>query len=235
MNLVVLKDADSVAARAAEKFVRIAKAAIDERGEFHVALSGGSTPKKLYARLVSADIDWAKVHFYFGDERNVPSDHEQSNFKLANDDLFRPLSIDPYNIYRWKVELSDPELVAADYAVQLNDVRFDLVLLGIGPDAHTASLFPFTKALRETSTSAIENWVEKLNTWRFTLTFPTINSARNVIFLVSGEDKAEALRSVIEGEFQPDKFPSQGVIPIDGELTLITDEAAASLLDRSNI
>jgi 6-phosphogluconolactonase len=113
------------------------------------------------------------------------------------------------------------------------EVLFDLILLGMGPDAHTASLFPYTQALNETSRSAVENWVEKLNTWRFTLTYPAINSARNILFLVAGEDKAEALRRVLKGEFRPDEFPSQGVIPVDGDLQLFADEAAASLLDRS--
>lgn len=234
MNLVVLKDADSVAERAAEEFVRIAKAAIAERGEFHVALSGGSTPKKLYARLLDAEIDWTKVRFYFGDERNVASDDEQSNYKLANLDLFQPLSIDPQNIKRWKTELDTPEAVAEDYAAAVMDIRFDLVLLGMGPDAHTASLFPYSAALKEATKAAIENWVEKLDAWRFTLTYPTINSARNIVFMIAGDDKAAALRSVLKGEFRPEEFPSQGIIPADGELQWLVDESAASDLDRSN-
>lgn len=235
MTLVVLKDADEAAERAADEFVRIAKTSIDERGEFNVALSGGSTPKKLYKELLDADVDWAKVRFYFGDERNVPADDAQSNFKLANDGLFQPLGIDLQNVYRWKTELGDPETVAADYAGRIGDVRFDLILLGMGPDAHTASLFPYTSALKETARSAVENWVEKLNIWRFTLTFPAINSARNVVFMVAGKDKAEAMHSVLKGEFRPDEFPSQGVIPIDGDLQWFVDEAAASRLKYPNV
>lgn len=235
MNLIISKDAEALAKRAAEEFVRLADLAISERGSFHVALSGGSTPKRSYAELLAADVDWKNVHFYFGDERNVPSDDEQSNYNLANVGLFQPLGIDPHNIHRWKTELGEPEMVAADYEQQVFDVRFDLVLLGMGPDAHTASLFPYTTALKEMTKPAVENWVEKFYTWRFTLTYPTLNSARNIIFLVAGEDKAEALRSVLKGEFRPEEFPSQGVIPIDGELQWFTDESAASLLDRSNV
>lgn len=235
MNLVILKDAESVAERAAEEFVRIAKLSISERGMFHVALSGGSTPKRLYKELFTADVEWDRVRFYFGDERNVPSDDGESNFNLANVELFKPLGIEPQHILRWKTELGDPILIAGDYSREMIDVRLDLVLLGMGTDAHTASLFPYTSALKEMDKSAVENRVENLDAWRFTLTYPTINAARNIIFMVVGEDKSEALLRVLKGEFRPEEFPSQGIIPADGELQWLVDESAASLLDPINV
>ncbi len=219
---------------AAEKFIELANAAITERGKFTVALAGGSTPKELYKLLATKNLAWEKVIFFFGDERNVPIDSDESNYKTANETLFKPLNINQNNIYRWQTELETPEKIAADYADKVNSFapKFDLILLGIGNDGHTASLFPHTTALHETEKSAVENWVEKLNAWRFTLTFKTINNARNVIFLVKGDDKSEVLREVLQGEFRPDKLPSQNIKPENGNLLWLSDKNAVKLLNQ---
>lgn len=234
----------------AGKFVEIAKEAIETRGQFTVALAGGSTPKSLYKLLSSEQyktkIDWTKVFFFFGDERNVAFDDNESNFKMANESLFLPLKIADEQIFRWKTELKNAEMIADDYAKIIclhfnsmlktpatedsSGLRFDLILLGMGADGHTASLFPFTSALHETDKIAVENYVEKLDSMRFTLTFPTINSARNIIFLVAGEDKAKVLRDVLEGEFQSEKLPSQKVKPENGNLYWLIDKNVAKLL-----
>lgn len=228
---------------AAEKFVEIVNEAIEKRGQFTVSLAGGSTPKSLYKLLSSNKfkdiIDWSKVFFFFGDERNVLPDSDESNFKMAHENLFVPLEINVNNIFPWLTGSETPEIVAEIYQGEIikffnlreNEFpRFDLILLGMGNDGHTASLFPFTKALNEKSKIAVENSVEKLNTTRLTLTFPVINNARNVIFLVAGEEKAETLREVLEGEIQPEKLPSQSVNLENGNLYWLIDKNVAKLL-----
>jgi 6-phosphogluconolactonase len=242
---------------AAETFIEIANQAIEKQDNFTVALAGGSTPKSLYRLLASEkirnQINWKKVYFFFGDERNVLPDDEESNFRMANENLFEPLQISEWKISRWLTEYKQIEKIVENYKHRLiigfslaanNDEslsissaseenwfpRFDLILLGMGADGHTASLFPHTKALHETERLAVANYVEKLNDWRFTLTFPVINNAANVMFLVSGAEKAEALREVLQGEYQPDKFPSQKVKLNDGNLLWLIDGNAARLL-----
>lgn len=232
---------------AAEKFIEIANEAIEKRGRFSVALAGGSTPKSLY-RLLSIEnfknkIDWKSVFFFFGDERNVLPDAKESNFRMANETLLKPLQIDENNIFRWQTELENPPETAEKYARKITDFfnlgkngcpQFDLILLGMGDDGHTASLFPFTGALNETEKTAAATTVEKLETSRLTLTFPVINNARNVIFLVQGADKAKILKEVLEGEFQPLKLPSQNVRPTGGRLFWLIDEQAAKFLKTSD-
>ena len=229
---------------AAEKIVEIAKQSIGERGRFTIALAGGSTPKSLY-RLFAGDefknkIDWNFVYFFFGDERNVLPYDADSNFRMANENLFAPLQISDGNIFRWNTEAKDADIIVKGYETVLSVFfgldeknqlpRFDLILLGMGDDGHTASLFPYTKALNETVKIAVANPVEKLDTTRLTLTFPVINNARNVMFLVKGADKAETLKAVLEDEFQPEKFPAQAVKPVDGELFWLVEKEAARFL-----
>jgi 6-phosphogluconolactonase len=235
----IFPNSDELNRFAAEKFIEIGSKAIKNRGRFSVALAGGSTPKSLYQLLASAEyknkIPWGSVFFFFGDERNVAADSDESNFKMANENLFEPLNIDEDKIYRWETEFRMPEKIAEDYADIMEYFfrgfpKFDLILLGMGADGHTASLFPFSQALNETEKIAVANPVEKLKTTRLTLTFPVICNARNVIFLVKGEDKAETLHEVLRGEFQPEKFPSQNVKPENGELFWLVDEAAARFL-----
>lgn len=231
----IAENQEELSEQAAEFFIRTARKAIDEKGRFSVALSGGSTPKLLHQRLVSIPFDWKNVYFFFGDERDVPPDHEESNFRMAFETLFHPLNIEHDNIYRWKTEIGNPLEVAIDYAFRTATFfegfpRFDLILLGLGADGHTASLFPQSEALGETSDIAVANWVEQLGSNRFTLTFPVINNSEQIAFLTSGSDKASALKDVIDGEFRPDRLPAQSVSPVDGELHWFTDRSAASFL-----
>lgn len=221
---------------AAEKFVEIAKDSIEKRGVFTVALSGGSTPKKLYALLATepfrSQIEWQKIQFFFGDERFVPKDSEESNYRMANEALFSKVEIPVENIHRFVTENGDAKTVAEAMENEIREVfdlkenefpNFDLVFLGMGADGHTASLFPETTALKENKRIVVENYVPKFETFRLTFIFPTINNARNIIFLIAGADKAETLHEVLYGEFQPEKFPSQMVKPIDGRLIFLTD------------
>lgn len=232
---------------AAEQFIRIGNEAIKNRAIFCVALAGGSTPKSVY-RILAAEpfknrIDWQKVYFFIGDERNVPEDDPESNFRMINESLFEPLQIPEANIFRWNAGKKAPEETAKEYEIAMSWIFiedeqertrpvFDLVLLGMGADGHTASLFPYTKALSIADRFAVANRVDKLDTMRLTLTYPVINYARNVMFLVSGAEKAETLKAVLDGDFEPEKFPSQNVKPKNGNLFWLADAPAASLLSR---
>ncbi|HEY0426377.1 MAG TPA: 6-phosphogluconolactonase [Pyrinomonadaceae bacterium] len=228
---------------AAKEFVRIANQAIDTSDYFAVALAGGSTPKSLYRLLASENfknqIEWSKVFFFFGDERNVPPDDAESNFRMANENLFNLLQISGNQIFAWHTNLRDAEEIAKAYEAVIKEFfalaenefpRFDLILLGMGADGHTASLFPYSPALGEIEKIAAANPVAKFGTNRLTFTYPTIDNAANVMFLVGGAEKAEALREVLEGDFQPGKFPSQNVKPHDGNLLWLVDRKAARLL-----
>lgn len=230
---------------AASAFIQLGNQAIKQRGKFAVALAGGSTPKSLYRLLTMENfcrqIDWTKVFFFFGDERNVSPDAEESNFRMASENLLQPLQISENQIFRWRTELEDAEKIAEDYAARIKRFfalrenefpRFDLILLGMGDDGHTASLFPLTDALQEAEKIAVSNPVKKLRANRLTLTFPVINNAANVMFLIGGESKAEALKQVLEGEYNPDNFPSQKVKPQQGNLLWLTDESAANSLAK---
>lgn len=242
-DIIIAKDSDELNRIAAEKFISIGRKAIEQNGKFSVALAGGSTPKSLYKLLASEEfrsqIDWQKVFFFFGDERNVSIDSDESNFRMANESILTPLQISPENIFRWETELNDTEKVVEKYEKSVVDFfdlaeselpRFDLILLGMGDDGHTASLFPYTDGLRETKRIAVVNFVEKFDTNRLTFTFPTINNAANVIFLINGANKANPLKEVLEGESQPEKFPSQNVNLKNGNLYWLIDVQAAQLL-----
>lgn len=234
-NIKIVADATELADCAAARFVEIAAQAINEQGVFSVALSGGSTPKKLYELLASNSyrdqIDWTQVQFFFGDERNVPPDSDESNFKMANNALFSKLpELPPANVHRVLGENA-----AADAANQYEQVlkdffhndlaRFDLILLGMGPDGHTASLFPGSPAAGENARWFVENWVEKFAAYRLTLTFPVINNAAHVLFLIAGNDKAQVLGEVLRGS--EDIRPAQKVNLINGNLQWLIDKAAA--------
>jgi 6-phosphogluconolactonase len=236
-EIIVASNIDELNRLAAGKFVELARNAT---GRFTVALAGGSTPKALYRRLASDEfrkkIDWTKVFFFLGDERFVPPDHADSNFRMATENLFSPLGTRPDNIFRWRTESGDPQQTAADYERTISVFfdsdslpRFDLILLGLGADGHTASLFPCSPALHENSRIAVANPVEKLAADRLTLTFPVINNAAHVIFLVSGEEKAPALKEILEGVTHPDKYPAQMVNPKSGTLSWFIDKQANEL------
>jgi len=225
---------------AAEEFVRVGKATIVERGRFTVALSGGSTPKSLYSLLAAehAAFDWERTFLFFGDERHVPPNHPDSNYRMVNETLLTKISIPNENVFRVRAENPDAAAAAFDYENDLRRFfavkpgefpRFDLILLGMGPDGHTASLFPGSEGLREQSRMVIANWVEKFSTHRITFTFPELNRAAEAMFMASGPDKADMVRQVLEGKNTP-LYPSQLVQPSDGTLLWMLDEAAAAKL-----
>lgn len=226
---------------AALRFAALAEQSVRESGKFKVALSGGSTPKAMLSLLsqkpFSDSLPWAAIYFFWGDERCVPPDHPDSNFRMATEALLGKISLPPENTFRIPAENEDHNRAAENYSTILRQAlnsetpQFDLVFLGMGADGHTASLFPETAALQVTDRIAVANFVAKLDVWRITLTAQTINQASNVIFLVAGEDKAASLKEVLEGEYQPEKYPSQLIKPASGSLLWMTDEAAASLLE----
>jgi len=229
---------------AAELFVSAAEAAVRDRGAFSVALAGGNTPRGLYALLAGdaslrARVPWERVRIFFGDERHVPPDHPDSNFRMAQETLLAQVPIAADHVWRMKAEYEDAERTAAEYERDIRAAfalppgarpKFDLVLLGLGPDGHTASLFPGTAALHERSRLVVANRVEKLDTDRVTLTAPVLNDAREVLFLVAGADKAPALKAVLEGPDEPERFPAQLIRPADGVLRWLVDPAAAAAL-----
>lgn len=236
-EIVVANVVEELNHLAAARFLDLARAAILTSGRFTVALAGGSTPKALYRLVASLKfrdrVDWSRVFFFFGDERFVPPDHPDSNYRMAKENLFDPLGTAPQNIFRWPVEITSPDQAAADYEKTVREFfapdflpRFDLMLLGLGADGHTASLFPYSPALKEASRIAVANPVEKLGTERLTLTFPVINNAANIIFLVSGPEKAPALKEILEGALNPEKFPAQMIKPVNGNLIWLIDKQA---------
>ncbi len=238
MKVLVYENPQELAGAAAADFVRRANEAIESRGRFAVALAGGSTPRATYELLASdyADaLDWSRVHIFFGDERGVPPDHEDSNYRMAHDALLSHVPVG--GVHRMRGELP-PEEAAAAYEEELRKFfgavgfpTLDLIMLGTGEDGHTASLFPDTPALDERERWAVANPVEKLGTTRITLTSPVINASRAVSFLVAGEGKAEAMREILEGNGSPRQYPAKLIQP-DGELTWMLDRAAAKLLEK---
>jgi 6-phosphogluconolactonase len=239
-GIIVLDNAEEVARVAADRWIEIAGASLASRGRFSVALAGGSTPRRAYEMLAAPEyrdrIDWTSVHIFFGDERCVPPSHPESNYRMACEAMISRLPIPEQNVHRMLGE-TDPDLSARLYEQELRSFfedapwpRFDLLLLGMGDDGHTASLFPYTPALREQQAWVFANWVEKLKTFRLTLTAPAINRAAHIIFMVTGEGKAERLREVISGARDPERLPSQMIRPVDGSLTWLADKAAAGLL-----
>jgi 6-phosphogluconolactonase len=249
----IYRDPDELALKAARRFARLADQYVVGCGRFTAALSGGSTPRAMLSLLARAPfletVPWSSIYFFWGDERCVPPDHPDSNYRMASAALLSKVPVPPENVFRIPAEMADPERAAEQYSATLAQFflagpgatktgtaplatlpRFDLVFLGMGPDGHTASLFPHTTALEAGEQIAVANYVEKFKAHRITLTAATINNARNVTFLVAGEDKAEALKCVLEGGYQPDLYPSQLIQPRNGTLLWMVDEAAARLL-----
>lgn len=235
----MFEDAASLTAAAAEEVARAAERSITERGRLAWALSGGSTPRALYRRLADefkTQVDWSRVHFFWGDERHVPPDHPESNYRMAREAMLDALAPPPANVHRIRAEEPDAAVAAALYEAELRAFfalsagewpRFDQVLLGLGKDGHTASLFPGGEAVRERERLVVASCVEAQNTFRITLTPPVINHAARAVFLVSGDDKAEALRAVLEGAREPERYPAQVV---EGNVLWMVDRSAARLL-----
>jgi len=244
-KLVVCSDAEELNRRAAEQFVRLATESVAASGRFTVALSGGSTPRALYSLLAGETfqplVPWSKVYFFWGDERCVPPDHPESNYGMARVTMLERVPVPTENVYRVPTENGNAQRVAAEYERILRTFfdfnegqqpRFDLILLGLGEDGHTASLFLGTAALEETGT-VTSNDIQRLETPRITLTLPAMNEAAHIVFLVSGSSKALVLKEVLEGQDQPTRFPAQSIQPVQGELLFLVDRAAASELTPS--
>jgi len=237
-HLHVFPDKPSFVEGSADFIADLAARALAERGRFIIALSGGGTPEPIYARLASPDyrdrIAWEKVHIFFGDERCVPPDDARSNYRMVREAWLDHSPIPAANIHRIRAE-DDPALEALRYEQDIAGLyrsarlpAFDLVLLGMGENGHTASLFPGTAVLRETVRWVVAQYVEVMTAWRVTFTVPLINAARHVAFLAEGAGKAQMLRNVLEGPYQPDVWPSQLIQPVSGELHWLVDAAAAA-------
>jgi len=246
LRLCVVETVGEIAAAAAPIVIGIEREAIARRGEFRVALAGGSTPRPLYELLAAARDPHPSFEcwqVFFGDERMVAADHPDSNYRMAREALFERAPIAPQQIHRVPTETGSAAQTAAAYNAELQRCfalaagqlpRFDLVLLGMGADGHTASLFPGSSALTAPPAQpVVANWVDRLHADRITLTSAAINAARAVVFLVSGADKAPALRAVLaadEGATPPERVPpARTIAPVDGELVFVTDRAAAAL------
>ena len=237
-DIRVLPDGDALASMAANTILELSQKAIQETGRFTIALSGGSTPKtlcELLAAQYSQQIDWNHTFVFWGDERCVPPDDADSNYKMAQDALLDHVPLPASNIYRIKGEIP-PEDTASQYQETLHKFfhdqlpNLDLILLGMGDDGHTASLFPGTSAVNEHTRWVVPNYVAAKQTWRITLTLPVVNNAANVMFLVSGSSKAQRLKQVLQGSYEKDQLPSQLIMPIKGNLIWGIDQAASSLL-----
>jgi len=245
-NVELFADGMEIARRAADEVVRIASEAAAARGAFTIALSGGSTPKVVYALLAENaalrnSLPWNKMKVFFGDERHVGPGHADSNFQMASDAMLSKVPLQPKQIHRIKGEYPDAAQAAIEYEATIQREfglkdgefpRFDLVLLGMGSEGHTLSLFPGTKALRETQRMVTRNWVGKLYTERITLTAPAANNAENIIFIIAGADKACALKAVLEGPHEPEQLPAQMIQPSNGTLSWLVDQAAGSMLSK---
>jgi len=243
----ILPDAAAIAGAAAEEYVSAAREAVLATGRFAVALSGGSTPRVLYSLLAAegalrAAIPWDKTYFFFGDERHVPPDSPESNFRMANETLLSRVPLRKEQVSRVRGEMPDAAEAAVDYEKTLRGFfgisdaelpRFDLILLGMGPDGHTASLFPGTAALHVKNRLVVSNWIQELNTERITLTAPVLNNAARILFMVLGEDKAAALGAVLGGSSDPEKFPAQLIQPKSGKVLWLVDKTAARLLSKA--
>jgi 6-phosphogluconolactonase len=243
-TLRVFDGAADIARAAAEDLAAAALAA--KQARFTLALAGGSTPRRLYELLADpaaayrARLPWRRIHFFWGDERHVPPDHPDSNYRMAREAMLDRVPVEPASIHRIASELPDARQAAAEYERELRGFfalpprgawpRFDYLLLGLGEEGHTASLFPGSPALRERERLVAAPWVEAQQTFRITVTPPVLDHAARVVLLVSGEQKAAALAEVLTGEYRPRRYPAQVVCPADGEVLWLVDRAAASRL-----
>jgi 6-phosphogluconolactonase len=240
----VSADAEALGRAAAREFIDLARQAIAARRRFAVALAGGATPRRIYELLAAPEhrqqVDWTRVEFFWGDERAVPPDHPDSNYGMAAAALLAALDLHAEQIHRIQAERPDRERAARDYQIEIARVFgvspdgpppvFDLILLGLGADGHTASLFPYTDALREQHRHVVSHYVAKLQADRITLTFPIINRAGEIRVVAAGAEKAPTLKEVLEGPPDPERLPSQLLDPVAGRLAWLVDRAAASQL-----
>jgi len=244
-KIVITKNLEELNRDAAKLIVDASREAITQSGRFILALSGGSTPKKLYELLATPEwntqVDWTRIHFFWGDERMVLPDHADSNYRMTNEALLSKVAVPPANIHRVKTELNDPAKVAADYEAEIYRVlggeknnlpKFDLILLGMGDNAHTASLFPHTDALKPSEHIVLAPYVAEVNSYRITFTAPLINNAHKIAFLLAGAKKAPVVEEVLHGARDPERLPSQLIHPAHGTLYWMMDEPAAAQLSK---
>ncbi|HVU14316.1 MAG TPA: 6-phosphogluconolactonase [Phototrophicaceae bacterium] len=244
-SLVRVYPTRSAAANAAAaQFVAAAEKAIATHGRFSVALSGGNTPRDVYRLLASDEyapmVDWDRTHVFWGDERAVPLNDAENNGRMARETLLSHVQIPPNNVHRIQSQLP-PEDAAKDYEKTLRDFfggrgekapNFDLLLLGLGAEGHTASLFPGNKALQEKERWVVATYVEQVKMWRITLTPPALNAAAKVMFLVAGEEKAQIVKQILSEPKQPDLYPAQIIDPPDGQVFWVLDKPAAALYEQ---
>jgi 6-phosphogluconolactonase len=236
----VLDIPEDVARAVAERFVEVAGKAVDANGAFAVALSGGSTPKRIYELLAGDDfrqrVSWPATHLFFTDERCVPPNHAESNYRMAREALFSKVDLPEGNVRRMRGEIeavASAKLYEAEMRAYFGDVRwprFDMILLGMGDDGHTASLFPHTDALAESSLWVIANPVAKFDAYRLTLSAPAINNAARIAFVVTGASKAGRLDDVLNGSHDSQRLPAQMISPVNGTLEWFLDGSAAAKL-----
>lgn len=243
MYIAKYPDLDTLSQQAAQYTVQLANQAIVTHGRFTIALAGGSTPKKLYALLAGepyrSQIDWTSVEVFWGDERCVPPDSEDSNFHMAQEARLSKVPIPTSQVHRMPADQPDHEAACQAYTAEIRRTfgtdaipSFDLIQLGIGPEGHTASLFPHQASLHEQQRLVMPVTVPKPPPERLTFTPPLLNAARHVLFLVAGAEKADVVHAILEGEYQPDQYPAQIVRPANGEVTWMLDTAAASKLTK---
>lgn len=237
-HIKVAPDLNGIALEAAERIIGLSEQAIERNDRFSIVLAGGSTPKALYELLATdafaTRIHWPKVMVYFGDERCVPPDHPDSNYRMARNALLSEVPIPGDNIYRIRGEI-EPESAAIEYGQMLKehfgDGGADLVLLGMGDDGHTASLFPGTNALKETKHRCVSVYVERLKSWRVTMSAPFLNRAEDVIVMVAGTSKAGRVEQVLQGDVNPDQAPIRLIAPHSGKMTWLLDVGAAGMVE----
>lgn len=247
-DIQIAANAQELSRIMAEQFVLQAIAAQREKELFTVVLAGGSTPKTLYELLANetephrGQLCWEKIHFFWGDERHVPPDHPDNNYRMAFETMLAKVPVPSKNIHRIKSEIGDADEAAHEYEQTLVQFfklskgqlpSFDLVLLGMGSDGHTASIFPNSNVINEKERLVVAPWIEKLKSYRITLTPPVLNNAASVTFLVSGAEKANALREVLEGDYRPECFPAQIIKPKTGKTLWLADREAAQLLKQN--
>ncbi len=244
-KIQIVDNAEALSTAAAETIVEHLRSALQTRDAYSIALSGGSTPRGLYALLADdsewrRQIPWNRVHFFWGDERHVPPDHPDSNYRMAFETLLSKVPVPPQNIHRMRAEDPDAEKAAEDYVREIRRFfniasgeipRFDCVLMGIGSDGHTASLFPGTSALNEHKRLVTATWVEKLRSFRITLTLPVFNNADLILFVVSGSHKADILKAVLESDRKREPYPAQRIQPKHGSMLWLVDRQASKSLD----
>ena len=243
-DLCIYKDAEELARAGAQLFVDEAATAIRAGGRFRVALSGGSTPRRVYELLAtpafSRRVDWTQVDLFWGDERYVPADAQDSNYRMTAQALLDPIRVPPTSVHRVPTELSPPEAAAGAYEAEIRKVfresvsvpQFDLIYLGLGTNGHTASLFPHSPWLHEKSRLVFADLVVEVNAWRISMSLPLLNHGRTVAFLIEGEQKAQVLHDVLLGPRDPERLPAQLISP-QGTLLWLVDAAAAALVPRA--